>query len=89
MTVTELNTLQRMWTLAVLTIALSAARLASASSSDMALSEEKIQMSNVGTLEYGSLSDLEKMRLFKKYERDCDRKVTVRCGAVGCKSAST
>jgi hypothetical protein len=55
----------------------------------MALSEEKIQMSNLGTLEYGSLSDLEKMRLFKKYELDCDRKVTERCDAIGCKSTST
>ena len=89
MIATELNTLQRMWTLAVLTIALSAARHACASSSDMALSEEKIQMSNVGTLEYGSLSDLEKMRLFKKYEQDCKRQVTVRCDAAGCKSACT
>jgi hypothetical protein len=77
-----------MWTLTVLTIALSTAQLACATSSDIALSEEKIQMSNVGTLEYGSLSDLEKMRLFKKYEQDCDRKVIVRCDAVGCKSAS-
>jgi spore coat protein U-like protein len=88
MTATELNTLKRMWTLTVLTIALSTARLACATSSDMALTEEKIQMSNVGTLEYGSLSDLEKMRLFKKYEQDCRRQVTVRCDAVGCKSAS-
>ena len=89
MIATELNTLQRMWALAVLTIALSAARIACASSSDMALSEEKIQMSNVGTLEYGSLSALEKMRLFKKYEQDCKRQVTVRCDVAGCKSAST
>ena len=65
-----------MWTLTILSIALTVARLASASVAIVALTEEKIQMSKIGTLEYGSLSELEKLRLFKKYERDCKRKVS-------------
>ena len=65
-----------MWTVTILSIALCATRLASASVAIVALTEEKIQMSKIGTLEYGSLSELEKLRLFKQYERDCKRKVS-------------
>ena len=65
-----------MWTLTILSITLCAAQFASASVAIVALAEEKIQMSKIGALEYGSLSELEKLRLFKKYERDCKRKVS-------------
>ena len=53
-----------------------AAGLASASMSNMVLSEEKTVMSNQGTLRYGSLSFEEKMGLFKRVEIEADRKVT-------------
>ena len=65
----------RAWTLAVLLIALCAARLATASASNVALSEEKIQMSNAGNLRYESLSDDEKLLLFQQYVTDCQRVV--------------
>ena len=65
-----------MWTLTILSIALCATQFASASVAIVALTEEKIQMSKIGALEYGSLSELEKLRLFKQYERDCKRKVS-------------
>ena len=65
-----------MWTLSILSIALCVTQFASASVAIVALTEEKIQMSKIGALEYGSLSELEKLRLFKQYERDCKRKVT-------------
>ena len=52
-----------------------AAGLASASMSNMILSEEKTVMSNHGTLRYGSLSFEEKMRLFRSYQSVTDRKV--------------
>ena len=73
-----------MWTLTVLSVALCATRLACASTSDVALTEQKIQMSKLGTLEYGSLSELEKLRLFKQYEQDCKRKVTISRFMAGC-----
>jgi hypothetical protein len=65
----------RAWTLAVLSIALCATRLATASASIVALSEEKIQMSNAGNLRYESLSDDEKLLLFQQYISDCQRTV--------------
>ena len=65
----------RAWTLAVVSIALCATRLAAASASNVALSEEKIQMSNAGNLRYESLSDDEKLRLFQQYISDCQRTV--------------
>ena len=81
-------TLNKMLTLTVLSVALSAALLASASTSNVALTEEKIQMSKLGTLEYGSLSEQEKLRLFKEFERDCKRKVTLSLDICGLKFAS-
>ena len=65
----------RAWTLAVLSIALCATRLATASASNVALSEEKIQMSNAGNLRYESLSDDEKLLLFQQFISDCQRTV--------------
>ena len=65
----------RAWTLAVVSIALCATRLAAASASNVALSEEKFQMSNAGNLRYESLSDDEKLRLFQQYISDCQRTV--------------
>ena len=56
-----------------------AAGLASASMSNMILSEEKTVMSVDGTLCYGSLSFEEKMRLFRSYQSGADRKVTDDC----------
>ena len=53
-----------------------AAGLASASISNMVLSEEKTVMSVDGTLRYSSLSFEEKMRLFRSYQSGADRKVT-------------
>ena len=53
-----------------------AAGLASASMSNMVLSEEKTVMSVDGTLRYGSLSFEEKMGLFKRVEIEAGRKVT-------------
>ena len=53
-----------------------AAGLASATISNMILSEEKTAMSVDGTLSYGSLSFEEKMSLFKRYQTEADRKVT-------------
>ena len=53
-----------------------AAGLASASISNMILSEEKTAMSMNGTLSYSSLSFQEKMSLFKRYQTEADRKVT-------------
>ena len=76
-----------MWTITLLSVALCATRLACASTSDVALTEQKIQMSKLGTLEYGSLSELEKLRLFKQYEQDCKRKVTISHYMAGCKCA--
>ena len=72
-----------MWTLTILSVALSVVRLASSLAVNVVLTEEKIQMSKMGTLEYGSLSELEKLRLFKQYERDCKRKVTGSRDAAG------
>ena len=65
----------RAWTLAVLSIAFCATRLASASTTVVALTEEKIQMSKVGTLHYDDLSDQEKLYLFQKYMTECQRMV--------------
>ena len=65
-----------MWTLTIFSVALSVARLASSLAVNVVLTEEKIQMSKIGALGYGSLSELEKLRLFKQYERDCKRKVS-------------
>jgi hypothetical protein len=65
----------RAWTLAVLSIALCAARLATATATNVALSDEKIEMSNAGNLRYESLSDDEKLRLFQKFITDCQRTV--------------
>lgn len=50
--------------------------LASASMTNLVLSEEKTDMSKNGTLCYGSLSFQEKMSLFKRYEIEANRKVT-------------
>ena len=41
----------------------------------MALTEEKIQLSNVGKLDYDDLSDDEKLLLFQKYVTDSQRMV--------------
>ena len=65
----------RAWTLAVVSIALCATRLATASASNVALSEEKLQLSNAGNLRYESLSDDEKLLLFQQYVTDCQRVV--------------
>ena len=73
-----------MWTLSILFIALCVTQIASASVATVALTEEKIQMSKIGALEYGSLSELEKLRLFKQYERDCKRKVSWSHYNAGC-----
>ena len=62
-------------TLAAISIALCAARLTSASASIVALTEEKIQLSNVGKLDYDDLSDDEKLLLFQKYVTDSQRMV--------------
>jgi hypothetical protein len=53
-----------------------AAGLASASMTNMVLSEEKTAMSKNGTLSYASLSFQEKVNLFKRYEAEVDRQVT-------------
>ena len=65
----------RAWTLAVLSIALCATGLATASAKSAALTEEKIQLSNTGNLHYQSLSDDEKLDLFQKYESGSQRLV--------------
>jgi hypothetical protein len=64
----------RAWTLAVLSIALCATGLATASASIVALSDEKIQMSKTGNLHYEA--DDEKLLLFKQYVTDCQRVVS-------------
>ena len=74
MVATESRT--RAWTLAVLSIALCAARLASASATSAGLTEEKIQMSKFGTLHYDDLSEDEKLQLFQKYMTDTQRVVS-------------
>ena len=74
MVATESRT--RAWTLAVLSIALCAVRLASASATSMGLTEEKIQMSKFGTLHYDDLSEDEKLQLFQKYMMDTQRVVS-------------
>lgn len=53
-----------------------AAGLASASISNMILSEDNADMSTNGTLRYATLPFPEKMSLFKRYQIDNDRKVT-------------
>ena len=65
-----------------------AAGLASASMSNMVLSEEKTVMSNHGTLRYGSLSFEEKMGLFKRVEIEADRKVTDDYNMLSCDKRS-
>ena len=65
----------RALTLAVISIALCATRLASASATSVALSEEKIKLSKVGHLHYDDLSDDEKLHLFQKYVTDSQRMV--------------
>ena len=62
-------------TLAAISIALCAARLTSASASIVALTEEKIQLSNAGKLHYDDLSDDDKLLLFQKYVTDSQRMV--------------
>ena len=64
------------------------AGLASASMSNMVLSEEKTVMSNHGTLRYGSLSFEEKMGLFKRVEIEADRKVTDDYNMLSCDKRS-
>lgn len=60
-----------------LTIFFVAAGLTSASVSKLGtLSVEKIDMSNNGTLLYGTLSFPEKLSLFKQFESNCKREVT-------------
>ena len=66
----------RAWTLTVLSIALCATRLASASATSAGLTEEKIQMSKIGTLHYDDLSENEKLQLFQKYMTDTQRMVS-------------
>ena len=65
-----------------------AAGLASASMSNMILSEEKTVMSHHGTLRYGSLSFEEKMRLFRSYQSETDRKVTDDYNMLSCDKRS-
>ena len=69
-----------------------AAGLASATVSKMILSEEKTDMSNNGTLIYGSLSFQEKMSLFKRYQTEADRKVidliVIICSRMTCELSS-
>jgi hypothetical protein len=65
----------RAWTLAVISIALCATGLATASATNVALSDEKIQLSKTGNLHYESLSDDEKLLMFKQYVTDCQRVV--------------
>ena len=65
----------RAWSLAVISIALCATGLATASATNVALSDEKIQMSKTGNLHYESLSDDEKLLMFKQYVTDCQRVV--------------
>ena len=63
------------WTLAILSIAFCATRLASASVTSVGLTEEKIRLSKVGRLHYDDLSDDEKLQLFQKYVTDTQRMV--------------
>ena len=65
-----------------------AAGVVSASMSNMILSEEKTVMSNHGTFRYGSLSFEEKMRLFKRYQSEADRKVTDDYNILSCDKRS-
>ena len=65
----------RAWTLAVISVALCATGLATASATNVALSDEKIQLSKTGNLHYESLSDDEKLLMFKQYVTDCQRVV--------------
>ena len=66
----------RAWTLAILSIAFCATRLASVSATSVGLTEEKIRLSKVGRLHYDDLSDDEKLQLFQKYVTDTQRSVS-------------
>lgn len=52
-------------------------QVTSASTTNMALSEEQTRMSLQGTLKYDALTEGEKTALFEKYEKNCDWKVRV------------
>ena len=65
----------RAWTPALLSIALCATLFGSASATNAALTEEKIQMSKIGMLHYADLSDDEKLRLFQEYKTERQRMV--------------
>jgi hypothetical protein len=69
----------RAWTVALLSISFCATRYGTASATNAALTEEKIQLSKIGKLHYADLSDDEKLDLFQEYKieyqrrvRDCD-----------------
>ena len=63
------------WKLMLLSVALCSIQLTSASTTNVALSEEKIRLSEQGMLKYSSLSEGEKADLFEKYEKQCNWKV--------------
>lgn len=56
--------------------ALLAAQLTFASITDVALAADRITMAEKGMVLYASLSGNEKILLFRKYEKECKRKVT-------------
>jgi hypothetical protein len=56
--------------------ALLAAQLTFASTTDVALAADRIKLAEKGTVLYSSLSGNEKILLFRKYEKECKRKVT-------------
>ena len=65
----------RAWTLALLSISFCATRYGTASATNAALTEEKIQLSKIGKLHYADLSDDEKLDLFQEYKTECQRVV--------------
>jgi hypothetical protein len=71
--------------LTLLTIFFVAVGLASATKS---LTEEQIEMSNNGTLLYGSLSFNAQLELFKEYESNCKREVILRGHVTMCPAIS-
>ena len=63
------------WKLMLISVALCYLQATSASTTNMALSEEQTRLSLQGNLKYDALSEGEKTALFEKYEKNCDWKV--------------
>ena len=72
---TEIHTLNMLWRLLAIVMAVGAYRVTTAAKASFSLSEEQVLMVEKGTLRYALLSNGQKSVLFEKFVRENKRKV--------------